>query len=313
MSQLSASDFSSDTNNQPIDKIRQVLSFEGSPYRSLMSYFLKQSADQPESAASDRDLDRDLERNLKDSNSDSLNRHSDSDCGDISRSPYLPNNQPTPAEKETFLMSNTLNNSTYSDRGHSIATAVEAAAAETIPTYFTQSVCEAPINQEPGNANQPKTAINDRDELAAMRQEMAQMQAELTQALKAQAVQAVEINHLRATVEAQNKTIGESKGALWALETSVKESTLRQSTRMDSFEQSYQRDRLQTNRLQQAKNEQLEARLEGMVDPMLTAAVEKAIRLLRRDGRRVPLSARQPSTPSIDHLYDSVSSQNRVK
>ena len=307
MSQPPPEESSSDFLSQPFDKIQQILSFDGSPYRSLVSYFLKQRTS-AESA----------EHSLESSPESSSNRHSDSDRGLFSQGLYLPNTQPVPAEKETFFMSSVLSNSNNLDAvsldgGNPTSAAAHPANAGPVPiTHFIQNACNSEartnVNVEPENANLEKTALNSPDVNSQngaiqLQQQVVQLTAKLEQVVRTQTTLTVENNDLRAKVEAQDKMICEYRGVLRALEGSFKESVLRQTARLDGFEQTYQSDRIQASKMQQAKNDQLEARLEGMVSSMLNAAVEKAIRLVRRDGRRASKPTQVPSTPNLDHLY----------
>ena len=309
MSQPFSSEPYSGFFGQPFGKIHQVLSFNGSPYRSLISYFLKQ-----------RDITESANSSSESSTEDPSNRHSDSGQGSPNQGLYLTNNQSVPAEKETFFMSSIFNNVSSLDNHGAASTAANSAHAESFPTiaHIIQNACSPEartgVNQEPGNANPEKKALNApvddpnesaqlQQQVAQLQQQMAQMNAKFEQVIQERAVQAVEINDLRATIEAQGKMIGEYKGALWALEASYKESVLRQTKRLDEFERGYQSDRIQASKLQKAKNDQLEANLKGMVDPMLNEAVEKAIRLVRRSGRPAPRPTRVSSTPDLSHLY----------
>ena len=307
MSQPPPNESYSDFFGQPLDKIQQILSFDGSPYRSLMSYFLKQ-----------RDLTGSASYPSESSPEVSSNRHSDSDRGSFDQGLYLPNTLPVPAEEETFFMSSILSNSnslsaSSLDSGSPTSAAANPASSGPVPiTHFIQNACNLEartiVNSEPGNANLEKTALNSADvtrqsESAQLQQQVVYLTAKLEQVIRLQTTQAIENNDLRAKVEAQDKIIGEYRGVLQALETSFKASVLRQTARLDGFEQGYQSDRIQASKIQQAKNDQLEARLEGMVSSMLNAAVEKAIRLVRRDGRRASKPTQIPSTPNLDHLY----------
>ena len=173
-------------------------------------------------------------------------------------------------------------------------------------SYFIQSVQAEGANQEPKNANQEKTPLNgsasSSQALAQIRQELAQFKAD---AAAKEARQAAEVCELQARVSAQDKAIADCKGTIRALEAKVRDSALSQTARIDGFERTYRADKIKTARIQQASNKQLEAHLQEMVDAMLNAAVEKAIRLFKRAGRRKPTPAREASTPCLDHLYET--------
>lgn len=322
-------DFFSNLRNQPFHRLQQLLLFQDSAYRSLFSYFLEHPAIAEPSATAEPDSP---------SNPSTSQSHTSSDRRKSPR-PYLFHNLPTPATKEDFFMSNALNNlgnnGLFLTNGHTDSTAASTDNSMPIPLcYFMQNGHIADTTSDSQSTNPDKNALNDPRESTPSLEEWAQMQADLKQlgevqiqqAATVQALQAENqtlstdnrtlrsrINELHARGEAQDKMLADYRGGLRAIETAFRSFKLDQSVRMDGFEQTYQTDKIQTGRRQQTKDQQTEARLQSLIDPMLAEAVEKAIRLLRLDGRPTPIPAQQPSTPPLDHLYnDQVYKQNRT-
>lgn len=188
----------------------------------------------------------------------------------------------------------------------------------------------AGVNLDNKEVNYGKTALNDYSESSQLHQEMAQMRAELkqlreatsqAQSQQAERIQELQaetqalrsenrtlqtsVNELHASAQAQDKMLADYRGGLRAIEAAFGAFKRSQSERIDSVEATYKRDKVQAGKRQQAKDEQMDMHLKSLIDPMLAEAVEKAIRLLRRDGRRTPTPAQQPSTPPLDRLYDN--------
>lgn len=226
-------------------------------------------------------------------------------------------------------MSNVLNN--LENNSHSSVNgciAFNAASGDNpVPIPLDDSIQNdrpADVNLSSQSANSDKIALNDSRESVPVLEEMAQLQADLkllseVQMKQAAAMQALEaksqtlstsnralqlqVSELQAKGEAHSKMLAEYRGGLQAIEMALRSFKLDQSARMNGFEQTYQTDKVQKGRQQQAKDQQTETHLRSLIDPMLAEAVEKAIRLLRLNGRPIPTPAKQPSTPSLDHLY----------
>ena len=314
--------------SQPFYKLQQRLISQSQPYYSLFSYFLEQPAlvesaaplETSESEATESD-------NLKTSTS-----HTGSNRRE-SHSPNPSNTLPTLSDKEAFFMSNAINNlGSLESNGYSLIDGhmpfITASVDSPIPTassYFAQSDRTADETLDSPSINPDKVALNDHRESTPSLKELAQIQTDLKQLIEVQIRQAASIqalnadnqtlrarvNELHARGEAQDKMLAEYRGGLRAIETAFTAFKIEQCALMGSFEQTYQEDKIQTGCRQQAKDQQMEVRLQSLLDPMLAEAIEKAIRLLRLDGRRIPTPAKHSSTPALDHLY--INQVNRQK
>lgn len=276
--------------NQPFSKLQHCLLFPDSTNAPLFSYFLGQPTVVESTATSSA---------AESSNSQDPSNSQSSDRGE-NHILYLPNTLPTPADKEAFFMSSAIN-SLESNSSPNLANGSTANTGNPVPLplgYFVQNARVENANSEPQAANQEKTALNGIHRSAPGSQELAQLKAVLAE-------QSGTILALQARLSAQEGIIADCKGQIHALQETQRDSLLNQSNRMDSFEQTYQTDKIQTSRRLQASNQQLEAHLKEMVDAMLNAAVEKAIRLFKRNSKPTPTPARQSSTPCLDHLYET--------